>query len=114
MKVIDKASNYAVYAGLNPPDIPKSIVTRLVIYPPFFGVSGMRVDEFAQLLLDRYNFVGKKLHDGSKKDQCSQCMVGLLATGESIILKFDGEDHWWLEVEKASNDFADNFRAPKF
>ena len=113
LKVLDKASDYTIFSGLNPPKLPKFTVRRLVFYPGFFDVTGMSAEDFAQLLLRKYRFVGNKLHDGSKKDQCNQCMIGLLATGEAVNLRLDSDGQWALEIEPASDDFAKQFRPPK-
>jgi hypothetical protein len=113
LKVLDKASDYTIFSGLNPPKLPKFTVRRLVFYPGFFDVTGMSAEDFAQLLLRKYRFVGNKLHDGSKKDQCNQCMIGLLTTGEAVNLRLDSDGQWALEIEPASDDFAKQFRPPK-
>ncbi len=113
LKVLDKASDYTIFSGLNPPKLPKFTVRRLVFYPGFFDVTGMSAEDFAQVLLRKYRFVGGKLHDGSKKDQCNQCMIGLLATGEAVNLRLDSDGQWALEIEPASDDFAKQFRPPK-
>jgi hypothetical protein len=113
LKVLDKASDYTIFSGLNPPKLPKFTVRRLVFYPGFFDVTGMSAEDFAQVLLRKYRFVGNKLHDGSKKDQCNQCMIGLLTTGEAVNLRLDSDGQWALEIEPASDDFAKQFRPPK-
>ncbi len=113
LKVLDKASDYTIFSGLNPPQLPKFTVRRLVFYPGFFDATGMSAEDFAQILLSRYRFVGNKLHDGSKRDQCNQCMVGLLTTGEAVMLRLDSDGQWALEVEQASDDYAKQFRPPK-
>ncbi len=113
LKVLDKASDYTIFSGLNPPRLPQFTVRRLVFYPGFFDATGMSAEDFAQILLSRYRFVGNKLHDGSKKDQCNQCMVGLLATGEGVMLRVDSDGQWALEIEQASDDYAKQFRPPK-
>lgn len=113
LKVLDKASDYTIFSGLNPPKLPKFTVRRLVFYPGFFDVTGMSAEDFAQVLLRKYRFVGNKLHDGSKKDQCNQCMIGLLTTGEAVNLRLDSDGQWALEIEPASDDFVKQFRPPK-
>jgi hypothetical protein len=113
LKVLDKASDYTIFSGLNPPQLPKFTVRRLVFYPAFFDATGTNGKDFGRTLLDRYHFVGAKLQDGAKSDQCDQCLVGLLNTGEAVTLRLDSDGHWALEVEEASNDFAQHFRAPK-
>jgi hypothetical protein len=113
LKVLDKAPDYTIYSGVNPPRLPKFTIRRLVFYPGFFDATGISADDFAQLLLEKYRFVGSKLHDGSKKDQCDQCMVGLLRSGESLVLRRDGNSDWSLEVEQASDEFSQLFRPPK-
>jgi len=113
LKVLDKASDYTIFSGLNPPQLPKFTVRRLVFYPAFFDATGVSGKDFGQTLLDKYRFVGAKLQDGAKTDQCDQCLVGLLNTGEAVTLRLDSDGHWALEVEEASNDFAKHFGAPK-
>jgi hypothetical protein len=113
LKVLDKASDYTIFSGLNPPQLPKFTVRRLVFYPAFFDATGTSGKDFGRTLLDKYHFVGAKLQDGAKTDQCDQCLVGLLNTGEAVTLRLDSDGHWALEVEEASNDFAQHFRAPK-
>ncbi|MFO1096780.1 MAG: hypothetical protein U1E81_00550 [Xanthobacteraceae bacterium] len=113
LKVLDKASDYTIYSGLNPPQLPKFTVRRLVFYPAFFDAAGASGKDFAQTLLGKYHFVGSKLRDGSQIDQCDQCLVGMLDTGEGVTLRLDNDGHWALEVEEASDDFAKHFRAPK-
>ena len=113
LKVLDKASDYTIFSGLNPPQLPQFTVRRLVFYPGFFDATGMSAEDFSQILLSRYHFVGNKLHDGSKKDQCNQCLVGLLTTGEAVMLRLDSDGQWALEVEPASEDYAKQFRPPK-
>ncbi|MFZ1886066.1 MAG: histone H1-like repetitive region-containing protein [Rhodoplanes sp.] len=113
LKVLDKASDYTIFSGLNPPQLPKFTVRRLVFYPAFFDATGTSGKDFARTLLDKYRFVGAKLRDGAQTDQCDQCLVGLLNTGEAVTLRLDSDGHWALEVEQASNDFAKHFRAPK-
>jgi len=113
LKVLDKASDYTIFSGLNPPQLPKFTVRRLVFYPAFFDATGTSGKDFGRTLLDKYRFVGAKLRDGAKTDQCDQCLVGLLNTGEAVTLRLDSDGHWALEVEEASNDFAKHFRAPK-
>ncbi|MFY9625677.1 MAG: hypothetical protein WAJ91_15010, partial [Rhodoplanes sp.] len=113
LKVLDKASDYTIFSGLNPPQLPKFTVRRLVFYPAFFDATGVSGKDFGQTLLDKYRFVGAKLQDGAKTDQCDQCLVGLLNTGEAVTLRLDSDGHWALEVEEASNDFAKHFAAPK-
>jgi hypothetical protein len=113
LKVLDKASDYTIFSGLNPPQLPKFTVRRLVFYPAFFDATGTSGKDFGRTLLDKYRFVGAKLRDGAQTDQCDQCLVGLLNTGEAVTLRLDSDGHWALEVEEASNDFAKHFRAPK-
>jgi hypothetical protein len=40
-------------------------------------------------------------------------MVGLLATGEGVMLRVDSDGQWALEIEQASDDYAKQFRPPK-
>jgi len=113
LKVLDKASDYTIYSGLNPPKLPKFTVRRLVFYQGFFDAVGINAEEFARLLREKYRLVGSRLREGTAKDQCEKCMVGLLRTGESLVLRFGSDDQWSLEVEKASEEFSQLFRTPK-
>jgi hypothetical protein len=113
LKVLDKASDYTIFSGLNPPQLPKFTVRRLVFYPAFFDATGTDGKDFGRTLLEKYRFVGAKLQDGAKTDQCDQCLVGLLETGEAVTLRLDSDGHWALEVEEASKDFAKHFSSPK-
>lgn len=113
LKVLDKTSDYTIYSGLNPPKLPKFTVRRLVFYQGFFDAVGINAEEFARLLREKYRLVGSRLRDGTAKDQCEQCMVGLLRTGESLVLRFGNDDQWSLEVEEASDEFSQLFRTPK-
>ncbi|MEZ5786420.1 MAG: hypothetical protein R3D62_08090 [Xanthobacteraceae bacterium] len=113
LKVLDKTSDYTIYSGLNPPKLPKFTVRRLVFYQGFFDAVGINAEEFARLLREKYRLVGSGLRDGTAKDQCEQCMVGLLRTGESLVLRFGADDQWSLEVEEASDEFSQLFRTPK-
>lgn len=113
LKVLDKDADYTIYSGLNPPKLPQFTVRRLVFYQGFFDAVGINAEQFARLLREKYRLVGSVLREGSTKDQCDQCMVGLLRTGESLVLRSGNDDQWSLEVEKASDEFSQLFQTPK-
>lgn len=113
LKVLDKDADYTIYSGLNPPKLPKFTVRRLVFYQGFFDAAGINAEQFARLLREKYRLVGSVFREGSEKEQCDQCMVGLLRTGESLVLRFGTDEQWSLEVEKASDEFSQLFRTPK-
>jgi len=113
LKVLDKDADYTIYSGLNPKKLPAFTVRRLVFYQGFFDAVGINAEQFARLLREKYRLVGSVFREGAEKDQCEQCMVGLLSTGESLVLRFGSDDQWSLEVERASDEFSQLFRTPK-
>jgi hypothetical protein len=75
-------------------------VNEFTLEPSFFEASGISGEDFGRSLLEKYAFVDNGLYGGQEKGIQCYCYVGLLSTGEGVILSMNENNplDWNLRV----------------
>lgn len=95
-----------------------AVVSQLVMRPPYFEASAVGMADFAQSLVNNYEFVDQGLASGPSKGFNCICYVGLLKSGEGVRLEqFDSNPlNWSLFVFPTNENFKSLFQgsSPNF